>query len=317
MLAVAAIVDIRESFSVILDRQRRVCKVFHGSNGNIAFIGGRACNLCIVGILGKHKAVAGDIAGVMRHRILVACGDADDDAGLVKLIVYIAENIFFQFGIIDEAAGRTDRHVDCINAETIAVFQSCHIDAGVCAGRLVSEDLHEHKLCIRSSTREGNCAVRIKNEARDCTGNVGAVSVVVGYVVVHIIIVVRERNLLGNVLAVDNRFDRRDIFLGECRGSQKTVILESFMVEIQTRIQNSNDHSFTLIADVLHRCCAGDQVCVHLFGFFVIGSVIFVCNVNVLNAVHLFHCKKVLIRRTEGHTVDQSGVVIHALSFKR
>ena len=139
----------------------------------------------------------------------------------------------------------------------------------------------------------------------------------VGNIVVVIVVVIRERDFNREILAFDRRGNGRNILFGERRILNETVILEHFVSDVQTGIQNSDDHAFAVQTDALHGVCAGDDVCIRLIGFLHIGSIILVCDIDLFHTVHLLHRGEVLVCRLERHTVDQSGVIIQALCFKR
>ena len=316
MFAVVAVVNIRESFAVVFDCEGRICEVFHGSDGDVAFIGGRACNFCVVRILGKDITVACKVAGLICHGVFVTCGDADDHAGLIELLVDVAE-LFIEFPVINEAARCTDRHVDCINAEEEAVFQCRHVNTGVRSGCSIGENLHEYQLRIRSRTHEFDCPVIFDRKTADRTGNVRTVTIVIRYIVVSVIVVVGERNLYGDVLAGNGCFNGGNILLGKRRFCDDAVILERFVRKVQTGVQNCSDHTVTEESDALHRISAGDDVCIFLRGFLYDRSFELIRNINLFHAIHLLHRGNVLVCRLDGHTVDQSGVIIHTLCFER
>ena len=171
MLPVAAVIYISECFAVIDDRERRICKVLHGCNGDVALIGGRARNFGVIRILSQNITVACKVARIVRHGVFIARGDANDNACLIEFLIDVAE-FFLEFQIINEAAGSADGHVDRINAKEEAVFQSCHVDAGVRAGSLIRKDLHEDQLGQRRRAHEFDCAVRIDCKTRDRAGDV-------------------------------------------------------------------------------------------------------------------------------------------------
>ena len=316
MLAVAAVINIRERCTVVHNCERRICEVLHGSYGNVAGISGRAGNFRIVGIIRKDVTVTCKVAGIVRHGVFVTCGDADDNTRFVELLVYIAEHAF-ELIVIYEAARRADRHIDRINAEEVAIFKCRHVDTGVRAGRLIGEDLHEDELCKRSGAHEFDRTVGVDCETGDRTGNVRTVSVIVRYIVIPVIIVIGERDLCGQVLALDGGFNGGNILFGKRGLGNDAVILECFMTDVQTGVQNCNDHSVAIETDVLHRVCAGDDVCIFLRRRLRFGSVILVRDIDLLYPIHLLHNGKVFICRLDGHTVHQSRVIIQALCIKR
>ena len=252
----------------------------------------------------------------MRHGILVAGGNADNDTRLIEFLINVAE-FAFEFVIIHETARCTDGHVNCIYAEQEAVFERCHVDTGVGTAGTVCKDLHEDKLCCGCCAGELDGAVRIENKARDRAGDVRTVSVVVRNIIVTVIVVIRERDFVGNVFAGNGGLNGSNVLFGECRILEKTIVLERFVSEVQARIQNRNDHAIALILDVLHCSCAGNQVCIHLGGFLNDRCIVRVRHIYSADTAHLFNLSNVLISSDDGHTVDQSGVVVQALCFER
>ena len=292
----------------------RVCEVLHGGDGEVAVIAGRRSGDAIVLIIRADVAEG----GVLRHGILVAVCDADDDTRALKALIDVAEDGVFQLGVIGEAVLRADGHVDDVRAEAVGVLQSVEVHVGGGAGLAfaVIEDLHREDLRTGGRAEEGVFfRFLVISTAGGNTRNVRAVTLTIGDVVVLIGVVISKGNLCVDVLAGGARVD--EVFLGQAAvlGAVAVGIRERLMREVQAGVEDGNDLARAVNAEfVVSGIDAGDPVrIIHLRGLFALdglGDGIGVGDVDRIDAVDRGDLVEVAVGDVAAEAVDEVGEVI-------
>ena len=300
-------VDVGEALLADSDHIGGIGNIFQGGNRSIAFIGGGAGNRTVVGILRSDVACE---RGILRHGVLVAGSDAEDNACLVQTVVDVAEYLSLQLGIIGKAVLRADGHVDNIRAETVSVFQSVEVNVGGGARLFIMEDLHRKELRCGRSAAEGNRTfLRIRCITGGNAGNMGAVTVVIGDIRVLIGIVVSKRNLRVDVHTGSDC--QLNILLGQNAGlcADAERILERLVGGEQTGIKNRDHHARAAVAAGHCLIITGEVIgnCDLLVGGFQLRCGIAIGNVDRLNAVDVRDLVQIAVSDIAGEAVEQRG----------
>ena len=285
-------------------------RVFYGSHGQVAVIGGRRAHGAVVGVVGGHIACAGQVGGAVSLGAFVARCDHAHNAVIFQSLVDVAEHFALQLGIIGEAVLGTQRHVDHVRAQVHGVFQRCKVDVGRGAALAVEEDLHGQDLRVGGSAHKGDFAFLGHRITGGNAGNVGAVTVAVVDVVVAVGVVIGERNLLGNIGAVTDLFHiSLGVSLADGGALQPALVdLECLVVDVQAGIDHGDHRAGTHHAGIVHQVGAGHFVGrIHVDG--IVGQRIAVCDMNCLDAAHGSDLVQIAIGHTDGHTVEQSVIL--------
>ena len=248
-LRVDRIVKVSRSFAV--GDYVRSLDAAYRRNGERGIIAARAAYCTRVGVACQSGAAVGAVhIGV----VFVARRNAKGNTRFSDGIEYAVDDAGLSAG--RKTGGRTQAHVDCVNAQSNAVLDSGKYVHLIGAGVLLAENLHGGELRLGSNA--GNHVGFSQYNA----GNVNAVRVAAGIsvgVVVGIVESIRDFVAVINVVNAQSvvngagfelagRKHRGDVLPVHCHCFRVGLMLKSLVHSVNTRVEHGNHHAFSRVA---------------------------------------------------------------------